>query len=752
MDRETLRNPSGRRVLRSVLSLLASVLVGGHGSSPTATASDRAVGAGEARLKWLAEPGAESLTSGRAADAGQVILASVPGAAFLFAVDERGSLQKLKRIAADSSAAYGVAGASGRAVVAGRDGSVVLWTLSSPPGPTQVWRAELAERVASVAWDGGRVLAATWNNRLLALDGKDGRSLWSVDIGGKADAPPVTDGRDVFVATKSKALLRLDAATGAVRWKKALPGPVIHPPVVLAGTPRTIVCGTWNGHLLAYDATSGEPRWTVPLTERLAAAPVAAADTVAVATADGVVRAYSGAGVPRWTAPAASQGPGVLLLRADAQGSPRLLAISNVLVALDLARGRRLTDYPRGAVDDLRRRFAAAMVDGVKTYSEGERRALAEQEAFDIAGPVFGPARAFGGVIGFGTEEGWMYLFDAGALRPAARYRAGPSCESAPLVGGNVLAVGGEEVFALEGDTGRLLWRRNVGAEAGRVVTRETVGVFGGGRLNVLSAASGVVEWTLRGRFRSVSPQPATPSDTSVAAPPPWLADDGEGNLRALLPSGLPAGDPLPQGGDLLPVAAAGGRSWVAATRDGTVFGVGWDGARLSRDWEMALGERLADLRVAGGKLVLRTEAGALVGLDLLSRQESWRLRLDAEDRYQALPGVGALVVLGGRTLRVLDLATGEQRSSHPLPVPAVGAELRDGALVWLDRAGKAFRVGVEGAAVPSGDVGTPLAGADAVPHGFLVTTAAGEIGFVEWIDSETPAGSGPGSQTGGRR
>jgi outer membrane protein assembly factor BamB len=232
----------------------------------------------------------------------------------------------------------------------------------------------------------------------------------------------------------------------------------------------------------------------------------------------------------------------------------------------------------------------------------------------------------------------------------------------------------------------------------------------------------------------------------------PWLVDDGEGNLRALWPSGERAGDPLPYAGDLLPVAAAGGRSWLAATREGTLFGVAWDGARLTKDWEVALGERLTDLLVSGGKLVLRAEAGALVCLDLVSRQESWRRPLDGADRYQAVPEVGTLLVLGARTLRVLDLATGEQRSSQPLSVAAVGAELRGRSLVWLDRSGKAYRAGVEGEALPSGDIGVPLASAAPVADGFLITTAAGEIGFVEWIEAGAAAGPGPTFTAGGRR
>jgi outer membrane protein assembly factor BamB len=706
------------------------------------------------RVKWLAEPGAESLPAGSAAaTAGQVVIASVPGAAFLFLVNEDGSLRKLRRMAADSSAAYGVAPAGAGAVVADRDGVVTLWEGSADKAPAPRWRHELGERVTSVAWSGTGALVATWKNRLVALDGNDGRRLWSAEIGGRADAPAVAAGKDVFIATKAKALFRIDGATGLVRWKKLLPGPVMHPPAVLEGAPRTIVVATWDGQLLAFDAAAGLARWSVQLGAKVASAPLVARDLVAVVTADGQVRCYGTSGTPRWTASRGAEGPATLLVQTPAQGVARLLVASKLLVAFDASTGDRVAEYPRGALEQLRKRFADAMLEGVKTYSESEKRAVIEREAFDIAGPPFGPARTFGAALVLGTEEGWVHVFDASTLRPTGRYHAGPAASISPLLGsGKVVAAAGEDLFALDADTGRVLWSRNIGSDAGRLAIGDAVAVVGSGRLSVLNHTSGVLEWNLRGRFRSVSaqavPRAGGPEPASVA----WLADDGEGNLRVFSTAGQPLGGPLSYAGELLPIAATSEGGWVAATREGVAFGVAWQDGRLQKTWEIALGERLSDVQAAAGKLLLRSEQGTLVCFDLASRQQSWRLPLVTDARYEVSPAAGAVMILAPRDLRVHDLGTGEQKATWPLSARAVGGAVRRTSVAWLDHSGKAYAAGLDGPALLSGDVGVPLSWAAPVRDGFLVMTAAGEIGLVEWVDSDKGAGTSPAYQAGGRR
>jgi outer membrane protein assembly factor BamB len=700
------------------------------------------------RFRWLVDLGAESLAASprRAGASGRPIVISVPGAAYVFSVGPDGALQKRKRLAADASAPYGVAVTDGGMALASKEGSIGLWGFSSSGDASLRWRRELGERATSVGWDGGDlVLAATWRNRLVALSATDGQSLWTADIGGRADAPAVVEGRDVFVATKTKTLFRIDAATGGVRWKVGLPGLVLHPPVLLGEKPRLALCGTWDGQLLAYDALTGQVRWSVALPAKLAGAPIAGPGLVAAVTAEGTVHSYDLAGRPRWVQSGASEGAATLLLQSPGGAAPSLLAVSKVLVALDLATGERIADYPRAAVEELKRRFADAMLEGVKTYSEGEKHALLEREAFDVSGAPFGPARLFGAQVAFGSEDGWGYLFDASSLRPLARYRAGQPCSGGPvLAGGRVMAVAGEEIFGLDPSTGRVLWKKVLGAEAGRITGESTLGIVAGGRVNALDPADGVLQWSLRGQFRSVAPpSPAAPGESSTA---PWLADDGEGNLRALWPSGRLGGEPLPAGGDLLPVQATSARSWVAATREGRVFSVTWEadsasgGGRLVEAWQKAFDERLAEVRFAGGRLVVRSEPGTLVGFDE-SGQEIWKLHLASDDRFELVPQAGSLVILGATELRVHDWVSGEPRFQWKVGSPAVGADIRGRSLSWLDRAGGAHEVDMQdGRLLDTTDLGGPLAAVAPTREGFLVTTAAGEAGFVEAAGEATAA------------
>lgn len=736
---------------------------------PEAAAASRAgepaAAAGEkVRLRWLAELGAESLlaSSRPPVAGGPPIVVSVPGAAYAFAVGPDGSLRKRRRLAADPAAPYGVAVTPRGVALADRQGTLSLWASSAESELSPKWRQDVGDRVTSVGWDGGDlVLAATWKGRLFALAAADGRSLWSTDLAGRAEAPAVADATDVFVATKAKALFRLDAASGAVRWKVALPALALHPPVLLGPKPRLVICGTWDGQLLAHDSLTGRVRWSVTLPARLAGAPVAASRTVAAVTADGAVHTYDPTGILGWTMPGSAEGPATLLSGAavSAGGAPRLVSVSKVLAGLDLSTGARLADYPTGAAEDLRRRFADAMLDGVKTYSEAEKRALLEQEAFEISGPLFGPARLFGPHVAFGTEDGWAYLFDAVKLRPLARYRAGQPSSGLPrLGGGRVLAVAGEELFALEAPTGRTAWRRIVGADPGRVTGEATLGVVAGGRVHAVGVTDGVVQWSLRGRFRSVAPP--EPAAEGASGARPWVVDDGEGNLRGLWPPGRLAGDPLPAGGDLLPVVASPDGSWVAATREGSVFGVAWEAApggggapaegRLVKVWERAFGERIVEVHLADQRLLVRSEAGSLAGLDAVPRgesaaplQELWRMPLSRADRVQVAPGAGAFLVFGAEDVRVHDWVSGELRVQRKVLSPAVGGDLEGHSLRWLDRWGGVHRVDVlSGAPVETTDLGVPLAGAVPVPGGFLVTTAADEVGFVDVADESAAARS----------
>jgi len=321
-------------------------------------------------------------------------------------------------------------------VLADRLGTVSLWAVPATGDLRLRWRRELGERVTSLGWNGGPlVFAATWGGRLTALSAEVGSAQWSIDIGGRAEAPAAADGGSVYVATKARTLLRIDTKTGLVRWRATLPGVALHRPAFVrepapgsaSERTRCVLVGTWDGQLVAFDVLTGRRAWSAALPARLASAPLVAPGLVAVVTADGAVRAYDLTGHALWTTPGAADGPATLIWQESVGTAPRLLSVSRLLVGLSPSTGERSADYPRGALADLQRRFADAMLEGEKTYSGAEKQAIQEQEAFEISGPLFGPARLFADAsaspsqLAFGSEEGWAYAFDAGTLRPLAR-------------------------------------------------------------------------------------------------------------------------------------------------------------------------------------------------------------------------------------------------------------------------------------------------------------------------------------------
>ncbi len=163
------------------------------------------------------------------------------------------------------------------------------------------------------------------------------------------------------------------------------------------------------------------------------------------------------------------------------------------------------------------------------------------------------------------------------------------------------------------------------------------------------------------------------------------------------------------------------------------------------------MAERLTEIQVARGRMVVRTESGYLVGLDEYGH-ESWRLRVSGEDRYEVIPQSAYLVILGAADVRVHDWISGEMKYQGKVESPALGADVRGKSLLWVDRSGGAHRADIlEGRLLESADLGEPLTSATRAGNGFLVTTTAGELGLVEVGDGASSPAPG-GGQAGVKR
>lgn len=157
--------------------------------------------------------------------------------------------------------------AGGRAFVYDPNGNVTAVSIS---GGGQSWRRALRPDdedgqvgAGGVAFDGGRVFAATGFGQLFALDAASGQTAWAIDLDTPAlSAPTVANGR-VFVITQSNTVLALSATDGTEQWRfRGVPATA---GLTGSGTPavsgNTVVVPYSSGEIVALNTENGEARW-----------------------------------------------------------------------------------------------------------------------------------------------------------------------------------------------------------------------------------------------------------------------------------------------------------------------------------------------------------------------------------------------------------------------------------------------------------------------------------------------------------
>jgi outer membrane protein assembly factor BamB len=112
---------------------------------------------------------------------------------------------------------------------------------------------------------------------LRAIDVVSGRPRWTATVGAPHETTvysPVASGSlvaasfSVFGATSHGGIVVADRESGRIRWKRAVPGSSgASGNPVFAG--RVVLVAARDGTLHAFDAESGDPRWTWPRIERL---------------------------------------------------------------------------------------------------------------------------------------------------------------------------------------------------------------------------------------------------------------------------------------------------------------------------------------------------------------------------------------------------------------------------------------------------------------------------------------------------
>jgi len=324
-----------------------------------------------------------------------------------------------------SGGAWGVAADARGAVVVVDDGAVVAVT---PTGHTRWTAPALDVTEAAPALDGATVLVGG-EAGITALDRARGAVRWRASMG--AEVPAVALAGDVALAgTDSGVLAAFDARTGEAKWSVTGPGELWSAPRVDVVTGAVVA--TWHGgdapHVEVLDLATGDARWSAPIGRAAAAPTIAgagAAAVVIVASGDdhhtAVVEAHDlGSGVVRWrTAVPASFERAI----EPAAGRHGIVVVDHfgTVTALDLA-GRVRWQRPLGApvlatrISLTRSRVVLITHEGTVTVlGRVDGRRVAATDRHRLGGyPVDGVPVRWGGV------PGWAH-------RPAAEQRrAGP--------------------------------------------------------------------------------------------------------------------------------------------------------------------------------------------------------------------------------------------------------------------------------------------------------------------------------------
>lgn len=203
--------------------------------------------------------------------------------------------------AAPSCASHATAPAAPPIMFRGDPAHTGVYTDPGPAAGAVVrWRYQADGTVRSSPAVTGRLVYVGTAGALLALDRADGTVRWRYDAGSPLPSSPAVADGVVVIGARDGSIHAVDAATGARRWStppvKALPLPWgkegwdywVSSPVVVGDT---VLMGTPDGRLTAFDLESGDVRWSADLGARTRSSPAVADGIVYIGDDAGIVHA-----------------------------------------------------------------------------------------------------------------------------------------------------------------------------------------------------------------------------------------------------------------------------------------------------------------------------------------------------------------------------------------------------------------------------------------------------------------------------
>ncbi|MEM6678101.1 MAG: PQQ-binding-like beta-propeller repeat protein [Pseudomonadota bacterium] len=196
--------------------------------------------------------------------------------------------------------------ASGAALLPYTSGEIVavqlgtgrrFWSAVLSGGRRGLARSSISDVTGDPVVVGPFAIAANQAGRIVAIEGRTGRRVWTRSIG--ATGPLWAAGETLFLVSDASQLIRLSARNGATIWQTTLPAfedpedredPIQYSgPVLVEG--RILVTSS-IGELLAFEGVGGQPVAVTDLSSGSITGPVVANDTVYVLTDEGRLDAY----------------------------------------------------------------------------------------------------------------------------------------------------------------------------------------------------------------------------------------------------------------------------------------------------------------------------------------------------------------------------------------------------------------------------------------------------------------------------
>ncbi len=304
------------------------------------------------------------------------------------------------------------------------------------------------------------------------------QKIWDRRTNNAIEGTPAVVGGLVYIPSADGTLYAMDAATGKVIWNDSGGGYGGDSPAVANGL---VVVG--GNAVSAFDAATGAPVWSVPVTRFTIGEPTIDGSVVYLGDCDGVMFAIDlTSGAELWS----KSGLGNCIGTSAAAGDGRIYFGSfnmdgGHVLALDAVSGKVVWKHPIGAAVE---GSAPAFANGVVYVGAFDKHLYALDAATGhviwkagTGGDVRSSPGVHDGVVYVGSDDGYLYAFDAAQGTPLWRQHIGGFIDwSSPAIANGVIyiaAAGGRRSHfeALDEVTGKVLFRKNISTGGQRVVS-----------------------------------------------------------------------------------------------------------------------------------------------------------------------------------------------------------------------------------------------------------------------------------------